>query len=265
MRHRIGHGDLGEQLLQFDELWSVGHGGEFGLGEAGSAAGDFDKRIEIRERHLDLEHEAVELGFGQRVGAFHFHGVLRGQHEKGFWHQMALAAGGHAAFLHDFEQCGLGLGRGTIDFIHQQQILEHRAFFIAQSSVAFFVFTDDVRAEDVRRHQVWRTLHPARLQAHHLGKRAHEVGFAETGNAFQQHMPTGEDGDQHIAKQFIVTDDGFLHLGLEVGEQGAEISVVRHGAILASGSDCARLVSPSGRESQDSWPCGSPTCVMRVI
>jgi len=25
-------------------------------------------------------------------------------------------------------------------------------------------------------------------------------------------------------------------------------------AILASGSHCARLVSPSGRESQDSWP-----------
>ena len=31
---------------------------------------------------MDLEHEAVELGFGQRIGAFLLDGVLRGQHEK---------------------------------------------------------------------------------------------------------------------------------------------------------------------------------------
>jgi hypothetical protein len=30
-----------------------------------------------------IEQEAVELRFGQRVGAFEFDGVLRGQHEEG--------------------------------------------------------------------------------------------------------------------------------------------------------------------------------------
>ena len=55
-------------------------------------------------------------------------------------------------------------------------------------------------------------------------------------------MPAGEDGDQHIAEKFIVADYGFLHLGLEAGEQGTKVCVVGHGAILASGPDCARVV-----------------------
>jgi hypothetical protein len=32
----------------------------------------------------DVEHEAVELRFGQRIGAFHLDRVLRGQHEERF-------------------------------------------------------------------------------------------------------------------------------------------------------------------------------------
>ena len=61
--------------------------------------------------------------------------------------------------------------------------------------------------------------HPVTIPpADDLRERAHEVGFAESRYAFQQHMPAGKNRHQHVAEERIVTDDGFLHLGLEVGE-----------------------------------------------
>ena len=38
--------------------------------------------FEVRVIDLDVEHEAVELGFGQRIGAFLLDRVLRGEDEE---------------------------------------------------------------------------------------------------------------------------------------------------------------------------------------
>ena len=81
---------------------------------------------------------------------------------------MTLTTGGHTAFLHDFEQRGLRFRGGAVDFIDEQQVLKHGAFFIAQGAVAFFIFANNVRAENVRWHQIGRALHSTRLKTHDL-------------------------------------------------------------------------------------------------
>ena len=77
--------------------------------------------------HEHLEHEAVLLGFGQRIGAFLLDRVLRGQHEERIAQAVAHPADRDLPFLHGFEQGGLRLGRRAVDFVGQDHVGEQRA------------------------------------------------------------------------------------------------------------------------------------------
>ncbi|UUZ49466.1 hypothetical protein LP420_03985 [Massilia sp. B-10] len=57
-----------------------------------------------------LNQEAVELRFGQRVSAFVFQRILRGQHHEGRGQLVGLAFDRDLALLHHLEQGRLGLG-----------------------------------------------------------------------------------------------------------------------------------------------------------
>ena len=83
----------------------------------------------LKRRILDehLEHEAVLLGFGQRIGAFLLDRVLRGQHEERVGQLVADAADGDLPFLHGFEQGGLRLRRRAVDFVGENHVGEQRA------------------------------------------------------------------------------------------------------------------------------------------
>ena len=80
-----------------------------------------------RVADADLEHEAVELGFGQRIGAFLLDRVLRGQDEEGLGQLVGRVADGDLPFLHGFEQGALHLGRGAVDFVGEDEVGEDRA------------------------------------------------------------------------------------------------------------------------------------------
>src|SRR3712207_8454681 len=54
--------------------------------------------------HHDVEHEAIELGLGQRVGAFQLDRVLRRQHEERAFELVGAAGGGDVVLLHRLEQ-----------------------------------------------------------------------------------------------------------------------------------------------------------------
>ena len=49
---------------------------------AGGAVEDLVQLVAVRERHVELEEEAIELRLGQRVGALHLERVLRREHEE---------------------------------------------------------------------------------------------------------------------------------------------------------------------------------------
>ena len=75
----------------------------------------------------ELEHEAVQLGLGQVIGAFGLDGVLRGHHQERPLDDVARPLDGDAVFLHDFQQGGVRLGRRAVDLVGQQQLREDRA------------------------------------------------------------------------------------------------------------------------------------------
>ena len=103
----------------------------------------------IVQQHL--EHEAVHLGFGQRVGAFLVNRVLGREHEEGRRQGHGLAAEGDLPFLHGFEQGGLHLGRRAVDFIGQDEVGEDGAF---GGTVFPILRIIDERADDIGGEQV---------------------------------------------------------------------------------------------------------------
>ena len=74
-----------------------------------------------------LEEEAVELGFRQRIGAFLLDRVLRRHHEERLFQLVDGAADGDAVFLHGFQQGRLRFRRGPVDFVGQHDLGEERA------------------------------------------------------------------------------------------------------------------------------------------
>ena len=93
---------------------------------AGRRPRDLDLLGLRRVVQLDQEHEAVELRFGQRVGSFLLDRVLRGQHQERRFQRQRLPQHGDLVFLHRFEHRRLGLGRGPVDLVGQDDVGEHR-------------------------------------------------------------------------------------------------------------------------------------------
>ena len=113
-----------------------------------------------RVADLELEHEAVHLRLGQRVGAFLLDRVLRGQHQERLLQLERLLADGDLLLLHRFEQRALHLGRRAVDFVGQDQVGEDRPLARRERAGLRIV---DLRADEVRGQQVRRELDPREL------------------------------------------------------------------------------------------------------
>ena len=61
-----------------------------------------------RVAHRQAKEETVALAVGKRRGPGRVEWVLRGQHHERPWQRHGRAIGGDLAFLHRFEQRGLG-------------------------------------------------------------------------------------------------------------------------------------------------------------
>ena len=163
---------------------------------------------------LDVEHEAVELGFGQRVGAFLLDRVLRGDGEERIGERIGRLADGRLAFLHRLQQRGLGLGRRAVDFVGQQQVGEDRPFDEAERPPAVLVFLQHVGARDVGGHQVGRELDALELEIEDLGQRADDQRLGQAWHADQQAMAAGEDRGENLLDHGVLANDHLLQLAL---------------------------------------------------
>ena len=81
------------------------------------------RRITQRQLH----HKSVELRLGQGVGPGKLYGVLCCYDHKEAINVVSCTIYGDFFLLHGFKQCGLGLGRSTVDLICQENIAHHRA------------------------------------------------------------------------------------------------------------------------------------------
>ncbi len=163
----------------------------------------------------DIEHESIELGFGQRIGALHFDRVLRRQHEERLFQRIAHAAGRDLMFLHGFQQRRLRLGRRAVDFVGQDHVGEDRAFDELQFAMAVGRLFQNFGAGDVGRHQVRRELDAMKFQMEDLARRADQQGFRQPGGTGDQAMPAGKQADQQLGRDFLLADDDFGQLGVD--------------------------------------------------
>jgi hypothetical protein len=83
----------------------------------------------------DPRGEAVALRLGQRVGAVHLDRVLRGDHEERARQAVGDAVHRDLVLGHALQQRGLGLGRGTVDLVRDDDVREHRPGRNSNSSV----------------------------------------------------------------------------------------------------------------------------------
>ena len=89
----LGNWDASDHVLELEDRGSVHHLFEIGLGVAGHATHDVEFLGVARILHHDVEQKAVELRFGQRVGALLLDRVLRRQDKERFIELKIFAPG----------------------------------------------------------------------------------------------------------------------------------------------------------------------------
>jgi hypothetical protein len=138
----------------------------------------------------ELEEEAVELRFGERIDALLLDRVLRREHGEARAHHMRLAVDRHAAFLHRLEQRGLRLRRGAVDLVGEQQLGEDRPLGEGE---ARRLEVEEVRPQYVAGHQVGGELDASEIASPVArAKACAREGFGGSRRPFEQHMPARE-------------------------------------------------------------------------
>ena len=161
----------------------------------------------------DVEHEAVELRFGQRIGAFELDRVLRREHVERLIERVRAPLHGDAMLLHRFEQRRLRLRRRAVDFVGEHDVREDRArreHHLPPPGRRIFV--DDVGARDVGRHQVGRELDAVELEVEHARHRMDEQRLGQSGHADDEAVAADEQRQQHLLDDVVLPDDELLQL-----------------------------------------------------
>ncbi len=151
-----------------------------------------------------MHQEAVELGFGQGIGAFLLDGVLRGHYQKQRRQLVGAAPDADLALGHGFEQGRLDLGRSTVDLVRQHQVVEDRP--LLEHETAGFR-TIDLGAGDVGGQQVGGELDTMELCFDPFGKLLDGLGLGQAGSALYQHMAVGEQGNEQTLDEFFLAEN----------------------------------------------------------
>ena len=98
----------------------------------------------------------------------------------------------HRQLLHGFEQRGLGLRRGAVDLVGEDQVRDQRSLLELHLVPAILALDQDRSALDVRRHHVRRELDAGEVQIERLTEAAHEQGLAQPGDTLEQNVAARE-------------------------------------------------------------------------
>src|SRR5437764_6695221 len=230
------HVDLGYRLLHLLELIERHHLVKLDR-RTGNPLHDDDLFLEGGVIDEHLQHEAVELGFGERVGSVGLDRVLGREDDEWFRKWMGVLANRHLTFLHRLQQCRLHLGGGAVDLVGQQQVAEHRAELGREVAPAGVV---NAGADQIGRDEVGGELDPARRATDHLGEGLDGDGLGEPGHAFEQDVAAGQQGDQQALEEPVLAHDQALDLEEDLldgrGYAGGELAgrVGRARGLLAS-------------------------------
>ena len=164
--------------------------------------------------------KAVELRLRQRVGALQFQGVLGRQDVKRPGQRAPRAGDRHRVLLHRLEQRGLGSRAGAVDLVGHQELAEHGTWYEAELAPPAPRFLQDLRTQNVGRHQVGGALDPLVFETRYRGDGLDKPRLAQPGHADQERVAAGQKGDQRLLHHLILAEDdpadGFPDLGKAV-------------------------------------------------
>ena len=120
-----------------------------------------------------------------------------------------LALDGHLPLLHRFQQRALGLGRGAVDLVGQDQLGEDRAGMKHEGFALAFV---DGRAKDVGRQQVAGELNALVLQAQTAGQGVGQGGFAHARQVLDQQVAARQQATHGQADGVFLAENGGANL-----------------------------------------------------
>ena len=158
----------------------------------------------LRVRHVDAQHEAVELRLRQWIGALELARILRRQHQEILGQRVLVALGAHLPLFHGFEQRGLRLRSGAVDLVHQHHVGEQRP---APEHEFVLRRIEHVHADDVAGHEIGGALHALELAAEHARQRLRQQRLAEAGQALHQHVAARDQRDAQRADHVLGADD----------------------------------------------------------
>ena len=152
----------------------------------------------------DAHQEAVELALGQREGALVLDGVLGGHDEERRVEGVGVAVDGDLALGHGLEQGRLGLGRGPVDLVGDEDVGEHRAGPELEALDAAVPHAD---ADDVGGQQVGRELDAAVLGVDRGGEGLGQGGLAHAGHVLDEEVALGDEADHGEGDDVVLALD----------------------------------------------------------
>ena len=139
-----------------------------------------------------MQQKAVQLRFGQGVGALLLDGVL-GSHDQEQGRQgIGFTAHRDLPLGHRFQQGRLHLGRRAVDFVRQHQVVEDGSLLEMEAG---FLGTVDLGPRDVTRQQVGGELNTVEAAFQAVRQGLDGAGLGKPGSALHQQVPVRQQGD----------------------------------------------------------------------
>ncbi len=173
--------------------------------------------------YVELEHEAVNLCFGEGIGAFLFNRVFGRHHQEGLGEREGFVADGHLMLLHGFEQGALHFGGCAVDFVRENDVGEDGPFFGEESGIFWIV---NQRSDQVGGKQVGRELDALKTGFHRGGEGVDSEGFCQAGNPFEQDVSVGKDSDDESVDEIFLPHNDFCDFSFERGDECARFANV---------------------------------------
>ena len=193
-RHRIFHHmvrdrNTAHNLLEIQNLLSGENGIEIDVEHRGRELEDLLFLLLGGIVDVDHEHEPVELRLRKRIGPLLLDGILRPQDKERLLQFVLLSAGGDLQLLHRLQKGGLRLRGRPVDLVRENHVRENRPRDEFEGPLAgSLLLLDDLRARDVRRHEIRRELDSVERKLHALGERPDHERLGETRDADEQRM-----------------------------------------------------------------------------
>ena len=128
---------------------------------------------------------------------------------KGGLHGQRAALQAHLLFLHHLQQGRLGLGGGAVHLVGQEEVGEHGP--LAEVEL-FALHVPHRMPHDIARHEIRGELDARESAPEGGGQGAHQESLAQTGDSFEQHVPAGQEGREHLADHSFLADQGTVDL-----------------------------------------------------